>query len=80
MAYASLTGREISLSLAQDVLRNILQHDDRAVTIEVIQKFVADYYQLKLDRTQVAQQLEVGRDAAADRDVSVQVADERVAA
>ena len=48
VAYASLTGREISLSLAQDVLRNILQHDDRAVTIEVIQKFVADYYQLKL--------------------------------
>lgn len=48
VAYASLTGREISLPLAQDVLRNVLQHDDRAVTIEVIQKFVADYYQLKL--------------------------------
>jgi chromosomal replication initiator protein len=48
IAYASLTGREISLGLAQDVLRNILQHDDKAVTIEVIQKFVADYYQLKL--------------------------------
>jgi chromosomal replication initiator protein len=48
IAYASLTGREISLALAQDVLRNVLQHDERAVTIEVIQKFVADYYQLKL--------------------------------
>jgi chromosomal replication initiator protein len=48
VAYASLTGREISLSLAQDVLRNVLQHDDRAVTIEVIQKFVADYYHLKV--------------------------------
>ncbi len=48
IAYASLTGREISLPLAQDVLRNILQHDQRAVTIEIIQKFVADYYQLKL--------------------------------
>jgi chromosomal replication initiator protein len=48
IAYASLTGREISLGLAQDVLRNILQHDDKAVTIEIIQKFVADYYQLKL--------------------------------
>jgi chromosomal replication initiator protein len=47
VAYASLTGREISLSLAQDVLRNVLQHDERAVTIEVIQKFVADYYGLK---------------------------------
>jgi chromosomal replication initiator protein len=48
IAYASLTAREISLGLAQDVLRNVLQHDDRAVTIEIIQKFVADYYQLKL--------------------------------
>ena len=26
----------------------MLQHDDRAVTIEIIQKFVSDYYQLKL--------------------------------
>jgi chromosomal replication initiator protein len=48
VAYASLTGREISLPLAQDVLKNILDHDERAVTIEIIQKFVADYYQLKL--------------------------------
>ncbi|MCA1650622.1 MAG: chromosomal replication initiator protein DnaA [Acidobacteria bacterium] len=48
IAYASLTGREISLALAQDVLRNVLQHDERAVTIEIIQKFVSDYYQLKL--------------------------------
>lgn len=47
IAFASLTGREISLALAQDVLRNILQHDERAVTIEGIQKFVSDYYQLK---------------------------------
>ena len=47
IAYASLTGREISLPLAQDVLRNVLQHDERAVTIEGIQKFVSDYYQLK---------------------------------
>ena len=48
IAYASLTGREISLQLTQDVLRNLLQHDDRAITIEIIQKHVADYYQLKL--------------------------------
>jgi chromosomal replication initiator protein len=47
IAYASLTGREISLQLAQDVLRNVLQHDDRAITIEGIQKYVSDYYQLK---------------------------------
>jgi chromosomal replication initiator protein len=34
--------------LTQDVLRNVLQPDERAVTIEGIQKFVADFYQLKL--------------------------------
>jgi len=47
IAYASLTGREISLDLAREVLRNVIEQDDKAVTIEAIQKFVADYYQLK---------------------------------
>jgi chromosomal replication initiator protein len=48
IAYASLTGQEVSLPLAQEVLRNIIDHDEKAVTIEVIQKHVADYYNLKL--------------------------------
>jgi chromosomal replication initiator protein len=48
VAYASLTGQEISLPLAQEVLKNILDHEEKAVTIEIIQKFVADYYNLKL--------------------------------
>ena len=48
IAYASLTGIEISVPLAQDVLKNIIDHDAKAVTIEIIQKHVADYYGLKL--------------------------------
>jgi chromosomal replication initiator protein len=48
IAFASLTGQEITLQLAQDVLKNIINHDDRAITIEIIQKSVADYYNLKL--------------------------------
>ena len=48
IAYASLTGREISLGLTQDVLKNVLEQDEKAVTIESIQKFVSEYYQLKL--------------------------------
>jgi chromosomal replication initiator protein len=48
IAFASLTGREISLALAQEVLRNVLQNDERAVTIEIVQKAVADHYSLKL--------------------------------
>jgi|RhiMetdeSRZDD1v2_1073273.scaffolds.fasta_scaffold12966_11 chromosomal replication initiator protein len=48
IAFASLTGQEISLPLAQEVLKEILGHEEKAVTIEIIQKFVADYYNLKL--------------------------------
>jgi chromosomal replication initiator protein len=48
IAYASLTGRGLTLELAQEVLRNVLDHDEKALTIEQIQKFVAEYYQLKL--------------------------------
>lgn len=48
LAYASLTGREISMGLAQEVLRDILRQDERAITIDGIQKFVADYYQMKM--------------------------------
>ena len=49
IAYASLTGKQLSLPLAQDVLKNILGHEEKAVTIEVIQKFVAEHYNLKLN-------------------------------
>ena len=48
ISYASLTGQELTLPLAQDVLKNIIDHDEKAVTIEIIQKYVADYYNLKL--------------------------------
>lgn len=48
LAYASLTGRAVSLELAQDVLKNVLDQDERAITIETIQKFISDYYQLKV--------------------------------
>jgi chromosomal replication initiator protein len=48
VAYASLKGLPLTIDLAQDVLRNTLDLDDRAVTIEQIQRFVADYYQLRL--------------------------------
>jgi chromosomal replication initiator protein len=49
IAYASLTSKPLTIELAQEVLRNVIDHDERAVTIEQIQKFVADYYQLKLN-------------------------------
>jgi chromosomal replication initiator protein len=48
LAYASLSGRDVTMSLAQDVLRDVMRHEDKAVTIDMIQKFVAEYYQLKV--------------------------------
>jgi chromosomal replication initiator protein len=48
IAFASLTGQELSINLAQEVLYNVLDRDAKAVTIDLIQKFVSDRYQLKL--------------------------------
>ena len=80
IAYASLTGREISLPLAQDVLRNVLQHDDKRGHDRDHPEVRGRLLPVEARRAEVAEQLEIDRDAAADRDVSVQVADERVAA
>ena len=48
IAYASLTGLEISLSLAKEVLRDLIDRGDDAVTIDMVQKFVANHYELKV--------------------------------
>jgi len=48
LAYASLTGKDVTMDLAKEVLRDILRQDERAITIEGIQKFVAEYYQMKM--------------------------------
>jgi chromosomal replication initiator protein len=48
IAYASLTGQDITIDLTQESLRDVLAHDDRAITIEGVQKFICEYYQLKL--------------------------------
>jgi chromosomal replication initiator protein len=48
LAYASLKGQDVSMGLVQEVLRDVLRHEERAVTIDMIQKFVAEYYQLKI--------------------------------
>jgi len=47
LAYASLQGREIDLSLAKDVLKDILADDNRMISIESIQKYVANYFHMK---------------------------------
>jgi chromosomal replication initiator protein len=47
-AFASLVGREITLDLAQDCLADILRASDRKVTVEEIQRRVAEHYNVRL--------------------------------
>jgi chromosomal replication initiator protein len=48
VAYASLTGKPLSIDLARQVLRNVIDQADKAVSIDGIQKYVAEYYSLKI--------------------------------
>lgn len=48
VAYSSLKKHPIDLVLAQEVLRNIIEEDERGASIEVIQKAVANHYGLKV--------------------------------
>jgi len=47
-AFASLVGREITIELAQDCLADILRASDRKVSIEDIQRKVAEHYNIRL--------------------------------
>jgi chromosomal replication initiator protein len=48
VAYSSLVGRPITLESAQEVLHDLLRANDRRVTIEEIQKRVAEHFNIKL--------------------------------
>ncbi len=47
VAYANLVGRPITLETAGEVLQDLLRANDRRVTIEEIQKKVAEHYNIK---------------------------------
>ncbi|HEX6977799.1 MAG TPA: chromosomal replication initiator protein DnaA [Alphaproteobacteria bacterium] len=48
VAHAQLVGRPITLESAQEVLHDLLRANDRRVTIEEIQKRVAEHYSIRL--------------------------------
>ena len=48
VAYANLIGRPITLETTQDVLHDVLRANDRKVTIEEIQKRVAEHFNIRL--------------------------------
>jgi chromosomal replication initiator protein len=47
IAHSQLVGREITLETVQDVLHDLLRANDRRVTIEEIQKRVAEHFNIK---------------------------------
>ncbi|PLX87762.1 MAG: chromosomal replication initiator protein DnaA [Desulfuromonas sp.] len=46
-AYASLTSTPITLDMAKEVLKDILVEQNKEITVEAIQKTVANYYHIK---------------------------------
>jgi len=56
-AYASLTSTPITLSMAKDVLKDILVDKNREVTVEEIQKAVSTHYGVKVSDLKSAKRL-----------------------
>jgi len=48
LAYSNFHGQEISLPLAKEALRDLLAVQNRQISIENIQKTVADYYKIRV--------------------------------
>lgn len=48
LAYARFSGQEISVDLSRDALRDLLALQNRQISVENIQKTVADYYKIKV--------------------------------
>jgi chromosomal replication initiator protein len=48
VAHSTLVGRDISLEVTQEVLHDLLRANDRRVTIEEIQKRVAEHFNVRI--------------------------------
>ncbi len=48
VAHSTLIGRPITLEMTQEVLQDLLRANDRRVTVDEIQRHVADYFNIKL--------------------------------
>ncbi|MBF0610708.1 MAG: chromosomal replication initiator protein DnaA [Magnetococcales bacterium] len=47
-AYASLTGKPVSMGLARECLRDLFKGQDKQISVETIQKTVAAYFKIRL--------------------------------
>lgn len=48
LAFATLVGRQVTMDMTRDVLQDLIRANDRKVTIDEIQRAVADYFNLRL--------------------------------
>lgn len=48
LAYSDLVGRDVTLESTQEVLRDLLRANDRRITIEEIQKRVAEHFNIRM--------------------------------
>ena len=71
VAYANLVGRDITLESTQEVLHDLLRANDRRVTIEEIQKRVAEHYNVRLSEMHSARR---ARAVARPRQVAMYLA------
>ena len=78
IAFSSLTGEPISLGMAQRVLKNTLKTRERTVSIERIQKVVADYFSVKVSALKARNNSKAVHPTATDRDVPLQEPDFRL--
>jgi len=53
VAYTSLTGLEINLTTAQQVLKNIIETQEKRITIEEIQKRVGEHFNMRVQDLKV---------------------------
>ena len=71
VAYANLVGRAVTLESTQEVLHDLLRANDRRVTIEEIQKRVAEHYNVRLSEMHSARR---ARAVARPRQVAMYLA------
>ena len=80
IAWSSLIGAEITLPNAQQCLKHFIDTQVRKITIEAIQRAVAEQFGMRVAELKQKNNSRADRRAAADRDVSRQAADRGVAA
>jgi chromosomal replication initiator protein len=53
VAYAKLIGKEITVEMVKDVLKDMIREGEKKITIDIIQKKVCEYFNIKLSDMKV---------------------------